>query len=425
MKFSRIAFLEPTVDTEVSEQPIRAASLPERFAPPAPGAPATGPTQPFGGPRQNARLDAALGDPRAVVWSPRYVTPLRPGTRAHSVLQSGDVVAVQAPVWQLFGADGSPRGVGRAGAGPIALSLADRTLRWVDGDGRLTAASLDTGEPIWTHGVFHGDGGTYPFLAVRGDVTVVIGEDRFVDPEALLRPEPTLSVEAITVTQPLAIAEGGILESVTAPGALVAPRDGEVLCAVGDDTVVVVWRDRVLTLGLDLTVRRVLTGTFEPRSVSLGDAGRVYLVVRTPDGPRLWMLNADGEQVFSATLPDDAAETRTPPVVAPDHRVFVASASRIVAFSATGDRQWEFAPPQGRPYASVTADGWLLVAVDQTLGVLDGEGLGTSLFSAPGEVFQAAPVLTPEGEILLATERSLICLRYDPAIEMGEPTLVR
>ncbi len=426
MKLSRIAFLKPTVDTEMAVRPIQVATLPETFEPGVPRSPAVAPTQPFGDSRQSGRLDASLGDPRAVVWSPRFAAPLLPDTRAHSVFAHGDAIVVQAGVWQLFGTDGRLRGAGPAGTGPVAVSPTDRTLRWVDLHGRLTAATLDTGEPIWTHGLFHGDGATYPFLAVRGEHAVVIGADRFVNPEGLFRPEPTLAVEAITVNQPLSIAAGGILESVTSPGALTAPRDGgDVFGAAGDDNIVVAWRDHVMTLDFDLTPHSVRSGTFEPRAVSVGDAGRTYLIVRTADGPRLWMLNAEGEQVFSAVLPDEANETLVPPIVSPDHRVFVVTSKRIVAFSPIGDRLWEFAPAQGRPYASVTADGWLLVVVDQVLGVLDAEGRGTSLFAAPGEVFRTAPVLTPEGEILLASERSLLCLRYDQAIEMGEPTLIR
>ena len=183
------------------------------------------------------------------------------------------------------------------------------------------------------------------------------------------------------------------------------------------------WRDHVLTVGLDLGARRLLSGSFVPRSISVGEAGRVYLVVRTSEGPRLWMLNAEGQQVFSARLPDDAADTLVPPVVAGDHRVFVVTDTRIVAFSPTGDLLWEFVAPQGRPRAMVTADGWLLVAAGETLGVFDAEGRSATLFHAPGEVFRTAPIVTPAGEIVVATERSLICI--GPALDLYESTILR
>ena len=106
---SRIAFMKPTEVSEVEPRRMRAASLPERFdvAPPRPVA--SGAIQPFADGRQNSRLDAALSDPFAVTWSPRFVTPLRPDSRPHSVLQHRDALLVQAPVWQLFGLDGRPR----------------------------------------------------------------------------------------------------------------------------------------------------------------------------------------------------------------------------------------------------------------------------------------------------------------------------
>jgi hypothetical protein len=179
----------------------------------------------------------------------------------------------------------------------------------------------------------------------------------------------------------------------------------------------------VLTAGPELSVKDLIGGSFEPRAISLGEAGRAYLIVRTTEGPRLWMLNAQGEQVFSARLPDDAADTRVPPILTADHRVFVVTDSRITAFSPMGEQLWEFAPQRGRPRALVTAEGWLLVAVDDTLGVIDAEGLSATLFQLPGEVFTTAPVLTASGEIFVATETSLVCI--GPEMDLSHRTILR
>jgi hypothetical protein len=170
----------------------------------------------------------------------------------------------------------------------------------------------------------------------------------------------------------------------------------------------------VLTTGYDLAIKQFVAGTFEPRAVSLGEFGRTYLIVRTADGPRLWMLNDEGEQVFDARLPEDASDTLVPPIVTGDHRVFVVTDTRIVAFSPMGDHLWEFVPSRGRPRAVTTAEGWLLVAVDDAIGVLDAEGRAASFFRLPGEVFRTAPVVTPAGEVIAATERSLVALSQQP-----------
>ncbi len=420
MHFSQIAFLQPTIETEVEVQPLRVATHPEDFSP-APPTIATGPTQPFGGARQDGRLGAALGDPRAVTWVQRFATPLLPDTRAHSVLQHGDAILVQASRWQLFDRDGALRSDGRGGPGPLVISAADETFRWVNHQGSLVAAALSTGDELWAHGLHHGGGALYPFLAVDGDRSVVVSADRFVDPEAEHPPTPTLAVEVITVGSPVEVSAGGNLRSAASPGALTTASDGDVIGAFGEDVVVVAWRDHLLTLGVDLSVRRVLGGTFEPRALSLGEGGRVYFIARTADGPQLWMLNAAGEQVFAVALPDEAADTQVPPIVSPDHRVFVVTGQRIVAFAPDGEWLWEFVPG-GTPHAAVTADGWLLVAVNQSLGVLDGDGRGVSIYAETRGTFRTPPVLTADGEILIATESSLVCLQYE---EVGVRTLLR
>lgn len=420
---SRLAFMQPTETSEVAPRRIRAASLPERFAPAPPRAAPTGPTQPFADARQNSRLDAALKDPFAVTWALRFATPLRPDTDAHSVLQHRDAILVQAAVWQLFGLDGKARRAGRAGPSPVVIRPDDQSFAWVNADGLLVSAPLATGRTRWSYGLRLADNATYPFIGVRGRRVVVVGGEYDTNPEAKPKQSTRLGVEVIDLGDPVEASDEGILRSATSPGTLVTPFRGDVYGAMDAERIVVAWSDHVLVAGFDLAVKQLLGGTFEPRAVSLGDAGRAYLIVRTGDGPRLWMLNAEGEQVFDARLPDDASDTRVPPIVTPDHRVFVVTDTRIVAFDPTGDRLWEFVAPRGRPRALVTAEGWLLVACDDTIGVFDDEGRSASIFQLPGEVFSTAPVLTASGEIFVATERALVCI--GPEFDALHRTILR
>lgn len=420
---SRIAFMKPVEVSEVEPQPVRAASYPERFDPAPPRAAPSGPTQPFADGRQSSRLDAALRDPLSVTWTQRFASPLRPDTRAHSVLQHRDAILVQAPVWQLFGLNGGARRAGRAGPSPVVISPEERSFLWVNSDGYLVSAPLDTGRTRWSYGLHLSDGATYPFVGVRGPLVVVVGAEFAGNPEARPKQKTRLAVEVIEPGSPAEASPEGILRSAKTPGALEIECAGDVFAALSDDRVVVAWRDHVLSVGLDLSVKRLLRATFEPRAISLGEAGRAYLIVRTGEGPRLWMLNGQGEQVFSVRLPDDAVDARVPPILSADHRVFVVTDSRITAFSPTGEHLWEFAPPKGRPRASVTAEGWLLVAVDDLLGVMDAEGLSATLLQLPGEVFTTAPVLTSSGEIFVATETSLVCI--GPEMDLSHRTILR
>jgi len=252
---------------------------------------------------------------------------------------------------------------------------------------------------------------------------VVVGAELDRNPEEEPKHQTTLAVEVLDVGSPVEASPEGILRSGTSTGSLVVDMEGDVVGAMDGERVVVAWRDRGLTGGRDLSVKDLVGGSFEPRAISLGEAGRSYLIVRTSDGPRLWMLNAQGEQVFSVRLPDDASDTRVPPVITADHRVFVVTDSRITAFSPMGEQLWEFAPERGRPRALVTAEGWLLVAVDDTLGVVDAEGRSATLFQLPGETFATAPVLTASGEIFAATENALVCI--GPEMDLSHRTILR
>lgn len=420
---SRIAFMKPTEASEVEPLPLRAATYPERFEPAPPRSPLTGPTQPFADARQNSRLDAALNDPLSVTWAQRFASPLRPDTRAHSVLQHRNAILVQAAVWQLFGLDGKLRRAGRSGPSPIVITPDDQSFCQVNNDGCLVSASLATGRTQWSYGLHLADSATYPFVGVRGRSVVVVGAELDRNPEEEPKHQTTLAVEVLDVGDPVEASPEGILRSGTSRGALVVDMAGDVVGAMDGDRVLVAWRDHVLTAGMDLSVKQLVRGTFEPRAVSLGDAGRAYLIVRTSEGPRLWMLNAQGEQVFSVRLPDDAADTRVPPIITGDHRVFVVTDSRITAFSPMGDHLWEFAPQRGRPRALVTAEGWLLVAVADTLGVIDAEGRSATIFHLPGETFSTAPVLTASGEIFVATETALVCI--GPEFDASHRTIIR
>jgi outer membrane protein assembly factor BamB len=421
--FALLSFMKPRQVIEVEPRALRVASLPERFAPAAPPAAPSGPTQPFADARQTSRLSVALEDPFAVTWALRFAAPLRPDTNAHSVLQHGDALLVQAPVWQLFGLDGRPRRAGATGSSPLVITADQRSFCWVNGDGCLVSAPLATGRTVWSYGLRLADGATYPFVGVRGRTVLVVGGEFDANPEANPRQATRLGLEVIDLGDPIEASDSGILRSATTPGTLTTDLRGDVFGAMDDERAVVAWRDHVLTAGHDLAIKQFVTGSFEPRALSLGDAGRTYLIVRTADGPRLWMLNREGEQVFDARLPEDARDTLVPPIVTGDHRVFVVTDTRIVAFSPTGEQLWEFIPPRGRPRAVVTAEGWLLVAVDDAIGVLDAEGRAASFFRLPGEVFCTAPVVTSAGEVIAATERSLVCI--GPTFEAVDRTIVR
>ncbi|MDO9018257.1 MAG: PQQ-binding-like beta-propeller repeat protein [Deltaproteobacteria bacterium] len=409
MKFKRVTFGAGGVESDVAASPLATASLPERFADVPPRSPPEAVLQTWGGPTQDGRVHASLIDPMAFRWGERFAAPLRDGTTATGLLYVEDAVLVQAAIWQLFDLEGTPRRAGLGGPSAITLSPSDMTFRFVNSDGLLVAHSLSDGEPLWSCGAPIGTNGPYGVHALVGTATLLAGNERDVNPEAL-EFTPEFSAQWIDATSKPEVSRGGLLRNAKRSAALTGPARGDLFGATDGRQVVLAFEDHVLHLDMELAVRRLSTAPFAPRAISLGDAGRAYLVVTTPDGHALWMLNAEGERVFAAPLP---APTKVPPILAADHRVFVTTDAEILAFSPTGELRWRFASPDGAPRASVTADGWLLASTGEELRAFDAEGQSAILARSPGQRFVTAPLLTLSGEILVATTRTLFCLGYE------------
>lgn len=408
MKFKRCTFGQAATEIDVPAMPLPTASLPERFdVDPPSGLP--GASQPFGGPAQNSRLGASLGSPSSFRWVQRFEVPLREGAAAHSLMHHGDRVLVQARNWELFDHDGHRIRSALSGASPIGVCGEDGTFRFVSADGTLDAYQLSNGEGLWSCGAPVGDGGPYPVLAMRGRATLLAGSERTVNPEA----EgfvPVFSAQWIDPTEEPKVSPGGILRNALRSPALQGDTRGELLGAVGDRGVTLVFDDLLLMLTPELDVTQALTGTFSPRAISAGGRGRIYLVVTTPDGPALWMINAQGERVFSTAL---SAITRVPPIITPDHRIFVTTDTEVLAFSPVGELLWRVESPKKPPRASVTADGWLLASMGDELRVFDAEGRSAVLSYSMDRPFVTAPIITADGEILVATTVSLVSLVYE------------
>jgi outer membrane protein assembly factor BamB len=334
---------------------------------------------------------------------------LRAETSATSLLCDGTAVIVVADVTQLFGIDGVARRAVLGGDSPVVLSAEDRTFRYVNRDGYLVARSLEDGAERWSCAAPIGGAASYGVHLSKGTATLIGGSRIDVDPEA----EAYLPEFALEWMDPGAdpeVLRGDILADAGRSPKLLATVDGELLGASDGTSVVITLDGYILHLKMDLSVERVRTARFTPRAISMGAQGRAYLVVDTPDGAALWMLNALGERVFTAPLPD---ATSVPPTITADHRIFVTTDAEILAFSPVGRLLWRVASPTKPPRASATADGWLLVSLGEELRAFDAEGRSAVLSYSVGRPFVTAPVITTHGEILVATTETLVCLSYE------------
>jgi outer membrane protein assembly factor BamB len=188
---------------------------------------------------------------------------------------------------------------------------------------------------------------------------------------------------------------------------------------------VVATHDRIFTIDMELEVQQELTGSFGPMALSLDEAGRIYIIVYI-GGTRdcflgghyeLWLLTPDGERLWAYEFPA-GMQACFPPIVGYDHTVYSFAApggydvngQTLYAISPDGKLRWSRPEPGQYAHAVVTADDFLLVARGSDVAAYDSNGERKVLFTFPGEVLNAPPLLTERGELIVASTTALHCL---------------
>jgi outer membrane protein assembly factor BamB len=217
------------------------------------------------------------------------------------------------------------------------------------------------------------------------------------------------TVDAVNVPEPVQTSSMGTLR-VKSPGKILYLPTDQVQFAATDQILAAASPNRVYIVDWDLQVPRVLDGAFEPVTMSLDEAGRIYLAVKRKGKPdELWLFTQEGTLVYTFEFPAGTPALTAPPIVAYDHRVYLTAGSQILALGADGRLDWSRSA--AAPVAAVALpDGRLLTAEGEWIAVWDAAGKRTALFQAPGEGFETAPVPTASGDILAATGAHLYCL---------------
>jgi hypothetical protein len=154
----------------------------------------------------------------------------------------------------------------------------------------------------------------------------------------------------------------------------------------------------------------MLTGNFEPLSLSLDEASGTYLIVRENDHLALWRLNEEGERFFSYALAPGTQTGFIPPVVGYDHRVYLLTTEHVIALGPAGETLWKRTVVGKAGGAAVTVDGHLLLTAGPQLSAYDAEGRRAILANFGEDLLSTPPGLTEKGDLLVASNRYLYCL---------------
>jgi hypothetical protein len=399
---------EKPISLPVTPRPIRALAAPlvlERAAPAGGGAILRAAVNDERNSRVTASAGPLLDNPRSLIL--RWQAPLSRGMAPRSVLAANARLLVSYDGgWQLLNPGGATIQSGRLRASMAAIDPGSALFFAADEMGVIQARRLADGGTAFGVILTLGEDFLRSFIARHGARLVVASSEIWRDPGT---PQPNRSmIEVADVSQagPVTLdASGGarVLEMLLRPSNLL-------LAAMHGDTVALATEDHLCLLDLDLKIRQVFTGSFVPAAMSLDEAGRMYLVAQSGERTELWLVTSQGERSYAFALPEGIASVDAPPIVGYDHTVYLLSGRQILAVGQHGRLLWQHASSAPIGGAVVTADGQLLVAEGDSVAAFDAEGIRRVLYSIPGHPLVVPPLLTGDGELLVASRDTLYCV---------------
>ena len=361
----------------------------------------------FGNPEQNSRLPGAL-PPGA--WSVHWQAALNTSSPPGHVVQAKDRVLTEGGgLWQLFDVAGKPVAQGRYNASHVVLDAAHGLFYFIDKDNFLTALHLADAKKLFMTSPSFGDNFVRPLIARRNNRIVMAGVEMEGAPHRPSPPNQSV-IEYDDLGPELKTDETGLLFSLTATGKLLVETT-KLATAMHGDTVAFAVPNRIYLSSSDMKAKAAFDGDFEPVTMSLDDAGRIYLVVAKGGRHELDIVSSEGGLIGNYALPAGLDPLLAPPIVGYDHHVYLVSASTALCLDSAGKQVWERPLRARAAGATVSTNGHLLVSAGSDVVSFDGQGHAAILHSFAGESLTSAPVLTAKEELLVTSRSRLYCLR--------------
>jgi hypothetical protein len=365
---------------------------------------------PYANTLRNSRVSQAL-PPGS--WNIRWRAEWDPFHPPAFVLHEGRRILVHAVPWRLFDTDGKLIGTGDVSGDGILLDPSRGLLYTVLSTGYLAAVRAADGLQAFLYLPSYGEAISRTLLARRADRILLAGYELSLDPDRAQPPKRSV-VEGLDVPEPVKSDSLGLLTSGKPAGRLEI-SSSKIAAAAGENSVVVGVPDTLYLAGWDLGVRRLLHSSFDPVSISLDEAGRIYLLARVNRKLELWLLTENGERAYAFELPPGIEKILAPPVIAYHHSAYLIAEHQILSVAPDGKLNWTRPAHGVIAGAIVTPDHQLIVAEGDSVTAWDARGQRRILYTFAGEQILTPPVLTQDQALLVATRSRLYCLTQVPA----------
>jgi len=377
-----------------------AASTPS--AAPAPG---PGYTRAYANESQNSRIPFTLG---TGAWSPAWKLPISSEFPARFVLAMGDRSIVHARQWHLVDSAGRSLVNDRLGGGPIVIDQALKAFLTHYTSAYLSMRRLADGRELFKYLPGQGDVYSRAFLTRHGSRMLIQGWERSLDPHGHKKAENS-RVEILDLGKPPKADDFGFLSSASTIGELYIGWVGVQMATAGA-VIVAAAANEIYLLDWDLNVKQVFDGSFEPNSLSLDEAGNIYMAGQSGGASHVWKITPAGEIAFDFTLPTPAV-LEHPPIVGYDHTVYQLSGGHIYALGDNGRLRWSRASEGTLAGGVVTADHQLMTSEGSCVAAYDAKGERRKVVCLDGESLTSPAILNEAGHMLVASKTHLHSLR--------------
>lgn len=382
------------------------------------GAGATRPATPFaagadvafayGGLAANSRLPAMLGGER---WKQRWTASLNGKFAPAFLLRDTSHILVQGrQIWELFDAGGKKIKDQRVANSCIYLDSRSGLFYFANQAAFLEARTLEAGQLRFSLALRFDAVFARVLVGRFGRRIVSVGVDQ---PRRSATPAPpdTAVIEFSEMGDRIELNSAGLVSSLTRAEALHL-KTATVEAAANGDHLYFAVPGYLFRTTTDLQVEAAFSGSFEPRMLSVDEAGYMYLIAGTSGGAELWVVSPEGKRTARFFIAQDRGEPVGPPIVGYDHRIYLLTRSQAIALDPSGAVLWERPTGGAAAGAGITGDGRLLVSVGSELAVFEPDGTRHVLFTA-GEPLLTPPILTSSGDLLAASAAKLYCLVAD------------
>lgn len=367
-------------------------------------------------PEKNSRLLSKFKPNR--IWEVKWRSALDSTLLPWFILLGNDRIIVQNESgWQLFDTDGKHISSSSRTNGNLSIDIINGMFYQNEFSGFLAANNLSTGKPEYFVYPLFGQGydrnivwyNGFKFLCVGYGIPQMTHKSSPKDPDITL-------FEILDVRDKSMIDSDKILNSANQIQKLILKAEN-IKTAVSKGEIAAASEDFISVIDTNLDVKKIFQGKFIPLEMSLDKQFNIYLIVKVIDEDNsikyfLWLINQNGEMIFGSELPVEEKNPEFyPPIVGYNLNSFIITGNKLFSIDSKGKINWDKYLSDASPGAVLSANGYLLTSEGNMLSAFDSNGERHYIFQFESENLFSTPILSPQNEILVATQNFLYCLK--------------